>query len=108
MREWVHWDAQGSKPVHRERQPDLPSVNHALAQQAKILGLFAPEHREIVLASLSAVASDIVAVALRMIPEDRRDEFLERCDETMREKMKLEAGGEEIIDVPLGHEEQDP
>jgi len=96
---WVHWDKNGVKDVHREHEPDVSAFTRAVIAQNKLLGLDAPDKRAVVLASLGAIASDIVAVALRMIPEEQRDEFLERVDDEMREKMKLEAGGEEIIEV---------
>lgn len=98
---FVHWIEAGGEDgseaipeVHKEDAPDLTSFLTAVRDQNKLLGLNAPEQRQILIANVADMVTDLADLVRDFIPNlDRRREFLRalknRVQERLREKPEL-------------------
>jgi len=88
--------------VHYEADPDLSAFIGAVEKQNRLLGLNAPERREVVMGSVANVLEDMAELLFEFIPDTgRRAQFLGALQRRVQARLASKPELEAIIDADV-------
>lgn len=102
-RVWIHWPEGADRPtIHREREVDVGSFVSAVAAQNKLLGLNAPEQRELILTSIGELIQDVHSLIREFLPDPEARQLFgarlrERAQTRLRERQRFALPEPEVV-----------